>query len=76
MNIDTQEMFKALDGLGLNLGPLFSNMPRARFSDDKCVAKNPFSNSIAAMPAQFEFLFVMNRATLNGCIQPVVPNCA
>ena len=71
--MDTQEMYKALDGLGLSFGPLFTNMRRARFSADKCIADIVIPNTIAAMPAQFEYPLIVHPATLDSCIQSVFP---
>ena len=72
-NIDTQEMYKDLDGLGLSFGPLFTNMQRARFSADKCIAEISVPNTIAAMPAQFEYPFIVHPATLDSCFHSVFP---
>ena len=72
-NMDTQEMYKALDGLGLSFGPLFTNMRRARFSADKCIAEIAIPDTIAAMPAQFEYPLIVHPATLDSCIQSVFP---
>ena len=72
-NMDAQEMYKALDGLGLSFGPLFTNMRRARFSSDKCIAEISIPNTIAAMPAQFEYPFIVHPATLDSCFHSVFP---
>lgn len=72
-NMDTQEMYKALDRLGLSFGPLFTNMQRARFSADKCIAEISIPNTIAAMPAQFEYPFIVHPATLDSCFHSVFP---
>ena len=72
-NMDTQEMYKALDGLGLGFGPLFTNMRRARFSADRCIAEISIPNTIAAMPAQFEYPFIIHPATLDSCLHSVFP---
>ena len=72
-NMDIQEMYKALDDLGLSFGPLFTNMRKARFSAGKCIAEISIPNTIAAMPAQFEYPFIIHPATLDSCIQSVFP---
>ena len=73
IDMDTQEMYKALNGLGLSFGPLFTNMRGARFSDDKCIAEISIPNTIAAMPAQFEYPFIIHPATLDSCFHSVFP---
>ena len=72
-NMDVLEMYKALRELGLSFGPLFTNMQRARFSADKCIAEIVVPNTIAAMPAQFEYPFIIHPATLDSCIHSVNP---
>ena len=69
--LDAKVMYKGLDELGLSFGPLFTNMRRARFSADKCIAEIVIPNTIAAMPAQFEYPFVVHPATLDSCIHSV-----
>ena len=72
-NMDTRDMYKALDELGLSFGPLFTNMRRARFSADKCIAEIVIPDTSAAMPAQFEYPFIVHPATLDSCIHAVFP---
>ena len=72
-NMDTQEMYKDLNGLGLSFGPFFTNMRRARFSADKCIAEISIPDTIAAMPAQFEYPFIVHPATLDSCFHSVFP---
>lgn len=71
--IDKQEMYRALDGLGLSFGPLFANLGKARVSHDKCIAEVTIRDTAAAMPAHFEYPFVIHPATLDNCIHAVFP---
>ena len=71
VRLDTKVMYKGLNELGLSFGPLFTNMRRAHFSADKCIAEIVIPNTVAAMPAQFEYPLVVHPATLDSCIHAV-----
>jgi acyl transferase domain-containing protein/NADPH:quinone reductase-like Zn-dependent oxidoreductase len=67
------EIYEPLSKLGLNFGPIFANMSRARSSDDKCVAEVLVPDTAAVMPANFEYSFVLHPATLDSFIHAVFP---
>lgn len=69
--VDTEEMYKALDKLGLSFGPLFSNMPRARASPGKCIAEICTPDTAANMPSHFEYPYLIHPATLDSCLHAI-----
>ena len=71
--IDTQEMYKALDKLGLSFGPTFTNLQRIRASSNRCYADVSIPNTASIMPAQYEYPFIIHPATLDSCIHAVFP---
>ena len=73
MLIDTKEMYKALEMLGLSFGPTFTNLQRIRASSNRCCAEVSIPNTASIMPAQFEYPFIIHPATLDSCIHAVFP---
>ena len=71
--VDTKEIYKALDKLGLSFGPLFSNMQKARASPGRCIAEIYTPNTAANMPSHFEYPHVIHPATLDSCLHAVFP---
>jgi acyl transferase domain-containing protein len=72
-NHDIESVYKALKELGLNFGPSFTNMKNARSSHDTCVATVSIPDTAEAMPAQYQYPFILHPATLDGFIHPVFP---
>jgi NADPH:quinone reductase-like Zn-dependent oxidoreductase/ubiquinone/menaquinone biosynthesis C-methylase UbiE len=71
--VGNTEIYESLMKLGLNFGPTFLNMSRARSSDDKCVAEILVPDTAAIMPAKFEYPFILHPATLDSFIHAVFP---
>ena len=71
--IDTKEMYKALDKLGLSFGPTFANLRKVRASSDRCLAEVVIPDTTAIMPSKFEYPFIIHPATLDSCIHAVFP---
>ena len=71
--IDTKEMYKSLEKLGLSFGPTFANMRTALASSDRCVAEVIIPDTAAVMPANFEYPFIVHPATLDSCIHAIFP---
>ena len=69
----TEEMYQALDMLGLSFGPTFTNLQRIRASSNRCCAEVSIPNTASTMPAQFEYPFIIHPATLDSCIHAVFP---
>ena len=73
MLIDTEEMYKALEMLGLSFGPTFTNLQRIRASSKRCCAEVSIPDTASIMPAQFEYPFIIHPATLDSCIHAFFP---
>ena len=71
--IDTEEMYEALDKLGLTFGPTFTNLRKVRASSDRCLAEVVIPDTAAIMPSKFEYPFIIHPATLDSCIHAVFP---
>ena len=71
--VNTEEMYKALDKLGLSFGPTFTNLRKVRASSDKCLAEVVIPDTAAIMPSKFEYPFIIHPATLDSCIHAVFP---
>jgi len=70
---EMNEIYTALRDLGLNFGPTFANMNKARSSSEKCVAEIAIPDTAAVMPAKFEYPFILHPATLDSFIHAVFP---
>ena len=71
--VETTEIYSALKELGLNFGPTFANMSKARAGPDKCIAEVLVPDTVAIMPSKFEYPFIIHPATLDSFIHAVFP---
>ena len=71
--LDTTEIYKSLEKLGLAFGPTFANMRKVLANSERCIADVVVPDTAAVMPANFEYPFVVHPATLDSCIHAIFP---
>ena len=71
--IDSKEMYKSLDRLGLKFGPTFTNLQNIRVAANRCLAEVTVPDTAAVMPAHFEYPYVIHPAFLDSCLHTIFP---
>ncbi|PHH71414.1 hypothetical protein CDD80_5297 [Ophiocordyceps camponoti-rufipedis] len=67
--LDTHQLYEALDTVGINYGPLFRNMTEVRRGDGAVVSRVRVPDTRSKMPAKFEYPHLLHPATLDGMFQ-------
>ncbi|KAF4595264.1 polyketide synthase [Ophiocordyceps camponoti-floridani] len=67
--LDTHQLYEALDTVGINYGPLFRNMTEVRRGDGAVVSRVRVPDTQSKMPAKFEYPHLLHPATLDGMFQ-------
>ncbi|KAH7398011.1 putative polyketide synthase [Cadophora sp. MPI-SDFR-AT-0126] len=70
---DRDELYDSLSKLGLDFGPTFANMHKARASHDKCIANITIPETASVMPAKFQYPFVVHPTTLDSFFHAIFP---
>jgi NAD(P)-dependent dehydrogenase (short-subunit alcohol dehydrogenase family) len=75
-DVDVKALYRDLDAAGLQYGPSFAIMSRARAGPYKSVGDITVHDTAEMMPSNFQHPFVVHPATLDGCIQVLFPGMA
>jgi acyl transferase domain-containing protein/threonine dehydrogenase-like Zn-dependent dehydrogenase len=72
--IDIHKFYKELETLGLEYGPCFANMTRARVTQDgTCFAEVTIPDTISVMPASFQHNLLVHPCTLDSIFHTIFP---
>ena len=70
-DVDVQEFYAHLSSLGLEYGPTFANMTKARSARNSCVAEIVMPDTAAVMPMNFQYPFLIHPAMLDSMLHPI-----
>ena len=69
--IDVKEFYRHLTDLGLEYGPTFANMNKARSARNLCVAEIVSPDTASVMPMNFQYPFILHPAMLDSMLHPI-----
>ena len=70
-DVDVKEFYRHLTHLGLEYGPTFSNMIKARSARNSCVAEIVSPDTASVMPMKFEYPYVLHPTMLDSMLHPI-----
>lgn len=69
LEIIPRQMYESLDIIGINYGPLFRNIASVSSGGSNCVSTVRVANTLAKMPAKFEYPHLLHPSTLDSIFQ-------
>ena len=69
LEIIPRQMYETLDIIGINYGPLFRNIASVSSGGSNCVSTVRVANTLAKMPAKFEYPHLLHPSTLDSIFQ-------
>ena len=70
-DVDVKEFYRHLTNLGLEYGPTFANMIKARSARNSCVAEIVSPDTASVMPMNFQYPFILHPAMLDSMLHPI-----
>ena len=70
-DVDVKEFYTHLTNLGLEYGPTFANMIKARSARGSCVAEIVSPDTASVMPMNFQYPFILHPAMLDSVLHPI-----
>ncbi|GAB1201027.1 hypothetical protein APSETT444_010412 [Aspergillus pseudonomiae] len=73
-SLDIELFYKNLASVGLEYGPCFANIKKARFKDSACVSEIITPDTAAVMPMNFQYPCLIHPCTLDSIIHTIFVN--